>query len=153
MGQELRTTLVQVFYGPTDNHRVSIPMGSLSTVLLAEVMSILRYTKLLMSKIVTRRIIQGTTHKSMKFECCEKITYSAVVCHYILRAVPFVNQTAKRRCAVWSCVLFLCIFLDFMLVLICDCTDVLKWLMWRSNRFASNFASNAARWQSFGIWS
>jgi hypothetical protein len=57
MGQELRTTLVQVFYGPTGNHRVSIPMGSLSTVFLAEVMAILRYTKLLMSKNVTRRII------------------------------------------------------------------------------------------------
>jgi len=84
MGQELRTTLVQVFYGPTGNHRVSIPMGSLSTVFLAEVMAILRYTKLLMSKNVTRRIIQVTTHKSLKFECCEKITCSAVVCHYIL---------------------------------------------------------------------
>jgi len=126
MGQELRTTLFQVFYGPADNHRVRIPMGSLSTVFLAEVMAILRYMKLLMSKIVTRRIIQGTTHKSLKFVCCEKITRSAVVCHYILRAVPFVNQSAKWCFAVWSCVLFLCIFLDVMLLLICDCTDLLK---------------------------
>jgi len=129
MGLELRTTLVQVFYGPMDNHRVSIPMGSLSTVFLAEMMAIPRYRELIMSKIMTRRIIQGTTHKSPKLECCEKITCSAVMCHYILRAVPFVKQFAKWHCAVWSCVLFLCIFFDVMLVLIRDCTDLLKWLM------------------------
>jgi len=80
MGQELRTTLVQVFYGPRDNHRVSIPMGSLPTVFLAEVMAILRCMELLMSKIVTRRIIQVTTQKSQKYECREKTACSTVVC-------------------------------------------------------------------------
>jgi len=66
-------------------------MGSFSTVFLAEVMAILRCMELLMSKIVTRRIIQCTTQKSPKFECHKKTACSTVVCHYILRAVPFVN--------------------------------------------------------------
>jgi len=37
-------------------------------------------------------------------------------------------------------------FCDIMLVLFCDSTDQLKWLMWRSNGFASNSASNLSRW-------
>jgi len=44
-------------HGPRDNHRESIPMGSLSTVLQAEMMVILRCTQLLLSKDVTRRRI------------------------------------------------------------------------------------------------
>jgi hypothetical protein len=43
-------------YGPKDNHRDSIPMGSLSTVFQAEVMAILKCTELLLSKDITRRI-------------------------------------------------------------------------------------------------
>jgi hypothetical protein len=44
LGQELTTALVQGVYGPTDNHRESIPIGRLSTVFQAEVMAILRCT-------------------------------------------------------------------------------------------------------------
>jgi len=40
--------------GPRNNHRESIPMGSLSTVFQAEVMAILGCTELLLSKNVTR---------------------------------------------------------------------------------------------------
>ena len=42
-------------HGPRDNHRESIPMDSLSTVLQAEIMVILRCTQLLLSKNITRR--------------------------------------------------------------------------------------------------
>jgi hypothetical protein len=36
---------------------------------------------------------------------------STVVDLYVSRAVPFMNQSAKWRCAVLNCVLFLCISL------------------------------------------
>jgi len=36
-------------------------------------------------------------------------------------------------------------FCDVVLVLFCNRTNLLKWLMWRSNGFASNSASNSAR--------
>jgi len=45
----------------------------------------------------------------------------------------------------WWCV-FPVHFCDVVLVLFCDRTDLLKWLIWRSNGFASNSASNSARW-------
>jgi ribonuclease HI len=44
-------------HGPRDNHRETIPIGSLSTVLQAEMMVILRCTQLLLSKNVTRNRI------------------------------------------------------------------------------------------------
>ena len=44
-------------YEPMDNHRESIPMGSLSAVFQAEVMAILRCTELLQSKNIMRRRI------------------------------------------------------------------------------------------------
>ena len=45
------------------------------------------------------------------------------------------------------CIFFLCIFSGVMLVLFCERSDQLKWLMWRSNGFASYSASNLARRQ------
>jgi len=43
-------------YGPRDNHKENIPLGSLSTAFQAEVMAILRCTELLLFKNITRRI-------------------------------------------------------------------------------------------------
>jgi len=37
-------------------------------------------------------------------------------------------------------------FCYMVVVLFCDGINLLKWLMWRSNRFASYSASNSARW-------
>jgi len=37
-------------------------------------------------------------------------------------------------------------FCEVMLVLFCDRTVLLKWVMWRSNGLASYSASNLARW-------
>jgi len=37
-------------------------------------------------------------------------------------------------------------FCDVVFVLLCDHTNLLKWLLWRSNGFALNSASNSARW-------
>jgi hypothetical protein len=45
-------------YGPKDNHTVSIPMGSLSTVLEIEVKAVLGCTVLLLPKNVKRRRIR-----------------------------------------------------------------------------------------------
>jgi len=50
------------------------------------------------------------------------------------------NHSAKQRSAVRMCV-----FCD-MLVLLGDCTKLLKLPIWRSNEFASNSASNSPRW-------
>ena len=44
-------------HGPRDNHREINPMGSLSTVLQAEMMVILRCSQILLSKNITRRRI------------------------------------------------------------------------------------------------
>jgi hypothetical protein len=44
-------------YGPRDNHRESIPMGSLCTVFQAEVMAIVRCTQLLLSRNIMRQRI------------------------------------------------------------------------------------------------
>jgi len=38
-------------------------------------------------------------------------------------------------------------FSDILLVLSCDRTNLLKWLMWSSNRSASNSASDSAKWE------
>jgi hypothetical protein len=43
------------FYGPLCNYRESIPMGSHSTMLSAEVMAILRCTEILLTKNLMRR--------------------------------------------------------------------------------------------------
>jgi hypothetical protein len=53
-GLEINNRFGEGVYGPRDGQRKSIPMGSLSTILLAEVMAILKYTKILVSKKVTR---------------------------------------------------------------------------------------------------
>jgi len=45
----------------------------------------------------------------------------------------------------WGRVCFSVHFCDVMVVLFCDPTDLVKWLMWRSNGFAPNSASNLAR--------
>jgi hypothetical protein len=55
--------------------------------------------------------IRGATQNFPKFECRAKTACSTVVGLYVSRAVPFVNQSAKWRCAVLTCVFFLCIFL------------------------------------------
>jgi hypothetical protein len=57
-------------YEPMDNHRESIPMGSLSAVFQAEVMSILRCTELLLSKNKTR--------KGIHFSCGSRTVIAAL---------------------------------------------------------------------------
>jgi len=53
--------------------------------------------------------------------------------------LSFVNQSARWHYAVWMCVfsVYLC---AVVLLLFCNCTALLKWLIWRSNRSASNSA-------------
>ena len=60
------------------------------------------------------------------------------------QAVPFMNHSVKQLSAVRMRVFFYA-FLWHHVVLFCDPTDLLKWLMWRSNGFAPNSASNSAR--------
>jgi hypothetical protein len=57
-------------YGPTDNHREIIPMGSLSTVFQAEVTVIFRCTQLVLSKNIMRQRIQF---------CCDSRTAIAAL--------------------------------------------------------------------------
>jgi len=56
------------------------------------------------------------------------------------------NHSAKQHSSVRTCVFFSVHFCDGALALVCDHTDLLKWLMWRSNGFASNSALNLTRW-------
>jgi hypothetical protein len=71
-------------FGPLYNYRESIPMGSLSMMFSAEVMAILRYTELLLTKNLTRRIYicsdsraalaalpKTTTESSLVWECMQ----------------------------------------------------------------------------------
>jgi len=54
--------------------------------------------------------------------------------------------TMARGVLLWGRV-FLMHFCDVVLMLFYNRTNLLKWLMWRTNRFAYNSASNSARWQ------
>jgi hypothetical protein len=73
-------------YGPSYNYSKSIPMGSLSTVFLAEVMAILQYTELLSENLMRRRIhiccdsraalvalAKITTESSLVWECMQSL--------------------------------------------------------------------------------
>ena len=55
----------------------------------------------------------------------------------------------EARCQAAFCCEDMCVlsvhFCDVMLVLFCDRTDLLRWLIWRNNGFASNSASDSAR--------
>jgi hypothetical protein len=57
-GSEINNRFGAGVYGPRDDQRKSIPMGSLSTVFVAEVMAILKCTEILVSKNVTRTRIR-----------------------------------------------------------------------------------------------
>jgi len=48
-GSEINNRFGEGVYGPRDDQRKSIPMGNLSTIFLAEVMAILKYTEILVS--------------------------------------------------------------------------------------------------------
>ena len=73
-------------------------------------------------------IIQDANQKSPKFEqMCAAMNLE-----------PFVNQSAKQRCAVGACI-FSVYFFDVVSVLFCSRTDQLKWIIWRSNGFCIKF--------------
>jgi len=98
------------------------------------------------------------------------ITRQQILIHEVLPKSPQNLNAAKKMLVVQFCaarycelyplwismpsgivlyghVCFICAFFDVMLVMFCNCTDLLKCLMWRSNGFASNSASNLARQQ------
>jgi ribonuclease HI len=70
-------------YGPLYNYRESIPTGSLSTVFSAEVMAILRSTKLLVTKNPMRRRIH--------------------ICSGSRAALPALAKTTTKSSLVWEC--------------------------------------------------
>jgi hypothetical protein len=70
--------------------------------------------------------VRVATQKFAKLECRTKTVSSTVVCRYVSRALPFVYHAAKQRSAVRKCVFFSVHFGDFVLVLFCDRTDLLK---------------------------
>lgn len=72
-------------YEPVDNHRATIPMGSLSAVFQAEVMAILRCTELLLSKNKTRRrrIRFSSGSRAIIAGLAKTTTQSALVWEYM----------------------------------------------------------------------
>jgi ribonuclease HI len=70
-------------YGPSYDYRESIPMGSLSTVFSSEVMAILRCTKLLLTKNLTRRRIR--------------------ICSDSRAAIAALAKTTTESLLVWEC--------------------------------------------------
>jgi hypothetical protein len=61
-------------YGPSYEYRESIPMGSLSTVLFAEVIAILRCVELLLTKNLTRRRIHICSDSRVAIAALAKTT-------------------------------------------------------------------------------
>jgi hypothetical protein len=53
-GSEINSRFGEGVYRPWDDQRKSVPVGSLSTIFLAEVMAILKYIEILVSKKVIR---------------------------------------------------------------------------------------------------
>jgi hypothetical protein len=70
-------------YGPSHNNRESIPMGSLSIMFSAEVLAILRYTKLLL----TKNLVRGGIH----------------ICSDSRAALAALAKTITRSSLVWEC--------------------------------------------------
>jgi ribonuclease HI len=106
-------------YEPADNHRESIPMGSLSTVFQAEVMAILRCRELLLSKNIMRwrihfccdnrtavaALAKSTTESALvwknmraleKLSCCNKVTLVWLPRHHGILVNEEADKLAKE---------------------------------------------------------
>jgi hypothetical protein len=88
--------------------------------------------------------VQDATRKSPKLEFRMKTAWGTIVCHQVSQAVPFMNHSAKQYSAVRTCTFF-CAFLWCCVHAVWRLYQTAKLLMWRSNEFASNSASNSTR--------
>jgi ribonuclease HI len=82
-------------YGPSCNYRESIPMGSLSTVFSAEVMAILRCTKLLLTKNLTRRRIHICSDSRAAIAALAKTTTESSLVWECLQVLEKLSKTNK----------------------------------------------------------
>jgi hypothetical protein len=97
---QLTTALLQVFMEKRDNHRESIPMGSLSAVFLSQEMVILRCAQLLVSKNVPRRRIHTCSDKMAATEKLAKTTIESAFIYERMQAVEKISRCNKVT-SVW----------------------------------------------------
>jgi hypothetical protein len=67
------------------------------------------------------------------------------LCAVRFRELYHLWTTLPSGVLLWGGVCFFCAFLWRRVSAFCERTDLLKWLMWRSNGFASNSVSNSTR--------
>jgi hypothetical protein len=82
-------------YEPTDNHRETIPMGSLSTVFQAEVMAILRCRELLVSKNIMGRRMHFCSDNRTAIASLAKSTTESAVAWKSMRALEKLSGCNK----------------------------------------------------------
>jgi hypothetical protein len=82
--------------GPTDNHRESIPMDSLSTVFQAEVMAIFRCTQLLLSKNTVGQGIHFCSDSRTAIAALAKSTTESALVWKSMRAVEKISGSSRH---------------------------------------------------------